>query len=197
MKRAPGRPRQFDLEFAQNAILGQFWDKGYTATSVEDLSLATGMVKPSLYSAFGNKFAMYEMALTTYGEMIKFRLLSHLHNADNLNDALTGFFDGALGLYCGDDDENLRGCLIFATAITESVNNPEIREVIKHRIELLDLSVNACFKRLSPELSDNEIAGKAWVIASSLHAISIRARAGTPRHELELPLRVLIDKMTS
>lgn len=196
MKRAPGRPRQFDLEFAQKAILGQFWEKGYSATSVEDLSLATGMVKPSLYSAFGNKFSMYEMALTTYGEMIKFRLLSHLNEADNLNDALTGFFDGALDMYCGKEVENLRGCMIFATAIAESINNSEVRAVIKKRIDLLDNAIAACFKRLSPQLSDEEIASKAWVISSSLHTISIRARAGTPRSELEPKIKAVIENMT-
>lgn len=196
MKRAPGRPRQFDLEFARNAILGQFWEKGYSATSVEDLSVATGMVKPSLYSAFGNKFSMYEMALTTYGEMIKFRLLSHLQDADNLNDALNGFFNGALDLYCGKEVEKLRGCLIFATAIAESINHSEVRDVIKNRIDLLDSSVAACFKRLSPELSDEEIASKAWIISASLHTISIRARAGTPRSELEPQIKAVIGNMT-
>ena len=36
-----------------------FWQDGFAATSLDDLSAATGLNRPSLYGAFGDKRALY------------------------------------------------------------------------------------------------------------------------------------------
>ena len=43
-----------------------FWNNGYAATSVDDLATATGLNRPSLYAAFGDKHALYLRALARY-----------------------------------------------------------------------------------------------------------------------------------
>lgn len=61
-----GRPREFDEQDALDAMVNVFWCNGFSGTSMQHLTLATGLSKPSLYAAFGNKDAMYALALTTY-----------------------------------------------------------------------------------------------------------------------------------
>lgn len=46
------------------------WLKGYAATSLEDIVAATGMNRPSLYAAFGDKEAIYLTALKMQGELL-------------------------------------------------------------------------------------------------------------------------------
>ena len=58
-KRPRGRPRAYDPERAMDRATGAFWRAGYSATSLEDLTAATGMNKPSLYAAFGDKRAFH------------------------------------------------------------------------------------------------------------------------------------------
>src|ERR1700754_4896517 len=53
------RPREFDEEQVVRAARDRFWDAGYAATSLTDLSDATGLGKTSLYGAFGDKHALY------------------------------------------------------------------------------------------------------------------------------------------
>jgi TetR/AcrR family transcriptional regulator, transcriptional repressor for nem operon len=53
------RPREFDEETVVRAARDRFWDAGYAATSMTDLSEATGLGKTSLYGAFGGKHALY------------------------------------------------------------------------------------------------------------------------------------------
>ncbi len=49
------RPREFDEAVVLKAARNAFWERGYAATSVDDLTAATGLGKGSLYAAFGNK----------------------------------------------------------------------------------------------------------------------------------------------
>src|SRR6185436_12180696 len=60
------RPRTFDSAEAEASMLGAFWRSGYLATSIPDLSTATGLLPGSLYAAFGSKEAMFETALKRY-----------------------------------------------------------------------------------------------------------------------------------
>ncbi|MCC8960765.1 helix-turn-helix transcriptional regulator [Bradyrhizobium sp. Pear76] len=58
-RRQRGRPRRYDADAARRAIAAQFRSAGYEATSLDDISAVTGMRRPSLYLAFGDKQAMY------------------------------------------------------------------------------------------------------------------------------------------
>ena len=60
------RPRAFDLEKAEQAMLDAFWRDGYASTSLQDLCKATGLQHASLYAAFGPKDAMFQRALDRY-----------------------------------------------------------------------------------------------------------------------------------
>ena len=52
------RPREFDEIRVKEALMKVFWEKGYEATSMQDLVDATGLLKGSLYGAFGGKKAL-------------------------------------------------------------------------------------------------------------------------------------------
>ena len=60
------RPRTFDESDVVAAARDEFWSRGYAATSVDDLTAATGLGKGSLYGAFGDKHALYLRALDDY-----------------------------------------------------------------------------------------------------------------------------------
>ncbi|MDA0184010.1 TetR/AcrR family transcriptional regulator [Solirubrobacter phytolaccae] len=53
------RPREFDEDSVVAAARDRFWDAGYAATSLSDLTSATGLGRASLYGAFGDKHALY------------------------------------------------------------------------------------------------------------------------------------------
>src|SRR5262249_13831611 len=57
--RTRGGPRQYDPELALAKAAAAFWKHGYAATSLDDLAAATGMNRPSLYAAFGDKRDLY------------------------------------------------------------------------------------------------------------------------------------------
>src|SRR6202044_5662 len=64
--RRRGRPRAFEPETALTQAMDVFWKDGFAATSLDDLSAATGLNRPSLYGAFGDKRALYLQAYRQY-----------------------------------------------------------------------------------------------------------------------------------
>ncbi|MEJ2308392.1 MAG: TetR/AcrR family transcriptional regulator [Gammaproteobacteria bacterium] len=61
-----GRQRSFDKEEALIKAMEVFWRKGYSGTSLSDLTGAMGINKPSLYAAFGNKEKLFISAINHY-----------------------------------------------------------------------------------------------------------------------------------
>ena len=63
-----GRPRAYEPQVALARAAAQFWKAGYAGTSLDDLVAATGMNRPSLYAAFGDKRDLYLKTLEYYRE---------------------------------------------------------------------------------------------------------------------------------
>ncbi|WP_285693152.1 TetR/AcrR family transcriptional regulator [Actinomadura sp. NBRC 104412] len=61
-----GRPRGFDEGRALDAAMLTFWEKGYEATSTEDLCAATGLGRSSIYNTFRSKHDLFERSLGRY-----------------------------------------------------------------------------------------------------------------------------------
>ncbi|HRV92857.1 MAG TPA: helix-turn-helix domain-containing protein, partial [Anaerolineae bacterium] len=53
------RPREFDENEVLDKAMDLFWQKGYEATSIQELLTAMGISRGSLYDAFGDKHALF------------------------------------------------------------------------------------------------------------------------------------------
>src|SRR5512134_2781708 len=122
-----GRPPAYDAETALTRAMEAFWDAGYAATSLDDLAAATGMNRPSLYGAFGDKRALYLKTLEHYGAGGQLRAALAADVA--LRAALRRVFDLAIALYLS-GKHGARGCFLIGTAATEAVTSPEVRTVL-------------------------------------------------------------------
>jgi len=61
-----GRPLSFDRDAALESAMRVFWERGYEAASVSDLTAAMGITPPSLYTAFGDKEQLFLEAIERY-----------------------------------------------------------------------------------------------------------------------------------
>lgn len=62
-----GRPRSFDRGAALDKAMLAFWERGYEATSISDLTASLGISAPSLYAAFGDKRKLFDEVVVVYG----------------------------------------------------------------------------------------------------------------------------------
>ncbi|HWH82683.1 MAG TPA: TetR/AcrR family transcriptional regulator [Burkholderiaceae bacterium] len=63
-----GRPLSFDRDTALEKAMHVFWQHGYEAASVSELTAAMGITPPSLYAAFGDKERLFLEAIERYGK---------------------------------------------------------------------------------------------------------------------------------
>ena len=77
-----GRQRTFEKDEMLKTIMCVFWRNGYAGTSMSDLTKVTGLTKPSLYLAYGNKEEMFKSSLGRYLRMQSEAIGSKL-NAQN------------------------------------------------------------------------------------------------------------------
>jgi AcrR family transcriptional regulator len=86
-----GRPRGFDIDAALESALAVFWKHGFQDASLAELTQATGLSKPSLYAAFGDKEALYLKALERYIAMLVARHGAALNDEADGRSAVRGF----------------------------------------------------------------------------------------------------------
>ena len=186
MKRSRGRPRQFDSETVLDRAVAAFSVQGYSATSLDELARATGLNRPSLYNAFGDKEALYLQALEHFVARLRAALADTVVAEADLPTALRKLFLGALAVYFA--ERPALGCFVFCTAPVEAVAHPAVRALTLGLVEELDALLGARFAaaRDAGELPTHlDPAQMAKLAQATLHTLAIRARAGESRASLE------------
>jgi len=137
-----GRPREFDIEFALDAAMQQFWRKGYEATSMADLMAATGLHKGSLYGTFGDKHSLFLQALKRY-----------LWNMDRTEtEALKGAKTPLDGLCCvghamidlvDDEGDAPKGCMAVNAIVEMAPDDDEVKKLMDQHVQSMRSSIVA------------------------------------------------------
>jgi TetR/AcrR family transcriptional regulator, copper-responsive repressor len=194
-QRRRGRPRQYDPDQALAKAAEAFWKNGYAATSLDDLAAATGMNRPSLYAAFGDKRDLYIKTLERYQNRSRVKTIELLTDSKSLREFLTRFYDGALDIYrAGSDDA--RGCYSISTAPAQATVDPGVRTFLNDSIRGTDAflaDVIARARERGEIAASAEPAALAQIATATLHTIAVRSRVGAPRKELKALAAAAID----
>jgi AcrR family transcriptional regulator len=185
--RRRGRPRAFDCDAALAAAGRTFAHKGYSATTLDDLSVAMGINKPSLYAAFTDKETLYQKALAAYAERIGPLFAAALDDESDVRRALRNLYRTALDAYVSEDGEVV-GCMVACTAVTEAVRNGAIRRQAKSIFEDVDQILE---RRIARAIAEKQLAKStdaralARIATAMLHSLAVRSRSGTSRKILD------------
>jgi TetR/AcrR family transcriptional repressor of nem operon len=136
------RPRKFDEADAVAAARDEFWSRGYAATSVEDLTAATGLGKGSLYGAFGDKHSLFLRALDGYLASALDSVHAQLRDPKRSPyERLVRHIRGQAAAVAG--DKGRRGCLMAKSAAELGSTDDEVADKVQRvltawRGELID-----------------------------------------------------------
>jgi AcrR family transcriptional regulator len=193
--RRRGRPRAYDPAVAIARAADVFWKAGYAGTSLDDLVAATGMNRPSLYAAFGDKRDLYLKTLEHYRDEYRAKVLEMRADDPPLRTFLTRFYGFALDLYLA-GESGPRGCYSIGTAATQAAVDADVREFLANSTRGTDKFLRGVIEKAISrgEISRTADAAALGALATAtVHTLAIRARAGHARKELEAVVKGAID----
>jgi TetR/AcrR family transcriptional regulator, copper-responsive repressor len=194
-KRRRGRPREYDADKALASAEDTFWKRGYAGTSLDDLAAATGMNRPSLYAAFGDKRSLYLKTLERYRDQVRAKSKELLADDPSLRVYLERFYEAALDIYFA-GPKPTRGCYSIGTAATEAAVDPAVRVFLAESIRNTDTFLADLIRRARDrkEIATNsDPEALARIGTATLHTLAVRSRAGHSRKELSNIVAAAID----
>jgi len=190
-----GRPRAYDPEVALAKATETFWVQGYAGASLDDLSAATGMNRPSLYGAFGDKQALFSAAIDAYMDTSRQAMVRAFQAGGTLREALERVYRAALERYLSGDSGG-RGCFMISAGLGQALVDPAVRDKIAGGLHELDRGFEQLVARADaagelPPGADPAVLAK--VAGGMLNALSVRARAGETPEQLEAMVQATLD----
>ncbi len=163
-----------------------FWERGFAATSLRDLTGRMGIAGPSLYNAFGDKRALYEKALDHYCRTATDKLIARIEEQYPPEERIAELFATVVELAA--TDRKRRGCLLINSALEVAPHDAEMRRVIALHLG----AVRSFFARSladarrgrgrKPVLSSHEAADNLMAVLIGLRVL---ARSAPERAMLE------------
>lgn len=179
-----GRPRIFDEEISLKKATNLFWEKGYEATSTEDLMKEMGMQRGSFYNTFKSKKELFVKAINTHEDCQLEELRKELENSKQPIKAIKEMF---FSLADAKIEEHIKGCLL-GNIITELSNvDEELVNVAKRHLTIFE---NIFYEQIKKSQETGELKSKEdpKVLASYLlnlwNGINITRRIHTDKKTL-------------
>ena len=167
-----------------------FWQHGYEATSLAELTRAMGVTPPSIYAAYGDKKGLFRAAVRRYltQPQTPVELIAEAPTAEV---AARTLIDGAAVAFTGVDTP--AGCLLASSAIAVSAGAEDVREelaAIRREIE------RALRDRIAAGIDTGEVpatadpAALAAYVMTIIQGLSTLARDGAARTTLQQVARL-------
>ncbi|MFD3313240.1 TetR/AcrR family transcriptional regulator [Streptomyces sp. NPDC058694] len=179
-----GRPRSFDRETALEKAILAFWEHGYEATSVSDLTQVMGIGAPSLYAAFGDKRSLFDEVVREYGERYGSFGDRAFAEEPTARAAVERMLREAAAEYT--EPGRPHGCLIVHAAT--NCTTPEVEESLRER---RNANIAAIESRIRSGVAAGELpadidaAGLARHTGAMIQGMSQQARDGASKEDLE------------
>jgi TetR/AcrR family transcriptional repressor of nem operon len=180
------RPREFDTGQVLQRAMELFWERGYEATSVQDLVDRTGVNRSSLYSAWGDKQGVFLAVLDLYRDRVVGRRLGDLEQPDSALAEVRGYFEGLA--QTGPGERIRHGCLMTNSAVEQAPRDAVSARRIRAHLERMEGAFRGALDRARErgEIGrDTDVDDLARYLTGSAQGLGVMARAGSSMASLE------------
>lgn len=185
-KKGRGRPKVFDRDEMMDKAMMLFWQHGYEATSLADLTEATGAKAPTLYAEFTNKEGLFMAVLDRYMARFIARHRATLFcDEKSITQALRDYLTAVASCFTRSDTP--AGCFLINTSATVSSSAAPIADTIreKHALQEQTLLTFLQQRQLRGEIPANsELPVIAHFLLCIVQGMAVSAREGATREKL-------------
>lgn len=138
------RTKEFEPDEVADAAMRVFWQRGYAATSIQNLVEGTGLSRSSLYSTFESKQGLFQQALRRYEAVTtsNVALLSGSGASKTLiRELLMRVAEDELS------DPQRRGCLVANAALELAGQDEEAAKLVAHNFQRLQKALEKLIQR--------------------------------------------------
>lgn len=186
-RKGRGRPKTFDRDATLDKAMALFWQHGFDATSLSDLVAATGAKAPTLYAEFTNKEGLFRAVVERYNEKFAGQRKTALVCPEcTVSEGIEKYFRSTAA--CFTDKEKPAGCFYICTSTALSAESGEVADMLRARYDGQERDLNAFLQDrvAAGELNANtDVAALASWLSCMLQGMSVRAREGASRQELD------------
>ena len=150
------RPKSFDVDDVLDRAVDLFWVNGYAATSMEDLVNHLGINRGSLYSTFGSKQELYELAIERYASVGRDWMTAMLSDpAIPLRDTIKTILTSSA------ETTDHRGCLLVNTATERNATDERSLDLTSKALDERRAILAAAFESRRNELANGVTPDRA------------------------------------
>lgn len=185
-RRGRGRPRAFDPDAALEQAMRLFWERGFEAASMDELTAAMGLSPSSAYAAFGGKEQLFARALDRYAAGPGGFPLAILSEPGPARAAFARLFDAAAREFTCTDRPS--GCMVATAGAHGAPSAAEVRAALVERRREAIAAYEDRLRRARDEgelPADADVAALARFFFTVVQGMSVQARDGAAETELK------------
>jgi AcrR family transcriptional regulator len=180
-----GRPRGFDRDEALQAATMTFWEHGYEASSITQLTTDMGIGPASLYAAFGDKRRLFSEVVARYQQTWGAFSATALAEGPAARQAIERLLRDAVREYTSPDHP--RGCLVISAATNCGPSTADVQADLR---ALRAAGLESIRSRIQADIDgealpdDVDAPGLATFYSTVVQGLSAQARDGATAESL-------------
>jgi len=195
LKTAMGRPCEFDREETLSKAMELFWEKGYKATSIQDLVHRMGIKRGSIYNTFGDKRSLFIAAVDYYADEITSRTIKVLESPGSPIENIRLFFETIVNT---PSDRKTRGCLISNTVVELAPHDEKVAETVKSILVRIQTAFLDCLNKAVemgelPKDTDTRVLSQ--FLATSTHGLIVTGKSIQNPKEIKDVVNVILSTL--
>ena len=188
------RPREFDPKEALGAIMGVFWRNGFEGASMQDIEVATGLNKQSLYRLYADKRAMYLAALRHYDETEVARAGDILSGPGAPRERFRRLFNDVLAETVGEGPR--RGCFLCNASTDEAQLDDDARAFVNEAMRRVEAAFREALAVADPYTNDISLRKATAVkLLAFYFGLRVLIKANMPAASLKASVRQALDEI--
>lgn len=172
------RTKAFNRREVVEKAMHLFWEKGYYATSIQELTQNLGISRSSMYDTFGDKEALFLESLHYYKNNIAQKMIDMVMQGKTVYYTISHLFDTIIEE--SEQSTIQKGCFIVNSTTEAAIHEPKIRVIVQQYYSELEHAFTELFIRgiATEELNKGfQIQDAAVYYVNQINGLRVIAKA--------------------